>query len=68
MKNSILQMITILVLLTNVGYGQYFEGKITYGNVFKNKMKNFTDVELELMVGTYQKYFIKGGNYKSFTN
>jgi len=31
-------------------------------------MKNFTDEQLEAMIGNKQEYLIKGGNYKSFLN
>lgn len=31
-------------------------------------MKNFTDEQLGIMIGTKQEYFIKDGNYKSFLN
>ena len=49
-------------------HGQSFEGEIVYSNHFTSKMKNFTDEQLEAMIGTKQEYLIKGGNYKSFLN
>lgn len=58
----------LLLLMTNVLYCQYFEGEIIYSNHFVSKMKNFTDQQLEAMIGTKQEYLISGGNYKSFLN
>jgi hypothetical protein len=49
-------------------HGQNFEGEIVYSNHFTSKMKNFTNEQLEEIIGTKQEYLIKGGNYKSFLN
>src|ERR1051325_11563956 len=47
---------------------QIFQGEIVYNNKYTSKMKNLTDEMLNVMMGTKQEYFIKGGNYKSFLN
>lgn len=57
-----------LLLLTVQVQAQSFESEIIYSNHFTSKMKNFTDEQLNTMMGTKQEYFIKGGNYKSFLN
>ncbi|MCS6283661.1 MAG: hypothetical protein HUM72_24320 [Dolichospermum sp.] len=66
MKNSTLSLL-LLFFLTSA-YGQTFEGEIIYSNHFVSKMKNFTDQQLEVMIGTKQEYLISGGSYKSFLN
>lgn len=50
------------------GFGQHFEGKITYRNAYKSKMPNVTDEQFTGMMGSTQEYFIKGGDYKSLFN
>ena len=67
MKNK-LALLATLVLSIAFAHGQSFEGEIVYSNHFTSKMKNFTDEQLEAMIGTKQEYLIKGGNYKSFLN
>jgi hypothetical protein len=67
MKNRVLFFVTLL-LMSNVMYSQSFEGEIIYTNRFNSRMKNFTDEQLGMMIGTKQEYLIKGGNYKSFLN
>jgi hypothetical protein len=45
-----------------------FEGKIIYSNRFTSKVKNLSDEQLSMIVGTKQEYFIKGSSYKSILN
>jgi hypothetical protein len=63
-----LVLLATLVLSIAFAHGQSFEGEIIYSNHFTSKMKNFTDEQLEAMIGSKQEYLIKGGNYKSFLN
>lgn len=56
------------MLITDIVYSQNFEGEIVYSNVFTSKMKNYTDEQLGIIIGTKQEYFIKEGNYKSIFN
>jgi hypothetical protein len=58
----------ILIIITSYANAQTFEGEIVYKNQFTSKMKNFTDEQLGIMIGTKQEYLIQGGNYKSFLN
>lgn len=57
-----------LILFNNAATGQNFEGKMVYRVALKSKLPNFTDRQLEVLVGNKQEYFIKDGNYKSLTN
>ena len=47
---------------------QSFEGQITYENSYTSKVPNITSEQFNVMMGTTQKYYIKGGKYKSITN
>lgn len=67
MKNK-LMLLAAFVLSIASAHGQNFEGEIVYSNHFTSKMQNFTDEQLNTMIGTKQEYFIKSGNYKSFSN
>ena len=59
----------VCIMLTAIaGFGQYFEGKITYQNSYKSKSPQVSDKQLGSMVGTVQEYYIKGGDYKSVMN
>lgn len=60
-------LLSFLLVLSNA-YAQDFEGEIIYTNHFASKTANFTDEQLEAIIGSKQQYFIKGGNYKSFLN
>jgi hypothetical protein len=60
-------LLSFLLVLSNA-YSQNFEGEIIYSNHFTSKTKNFTDEQLEAMIGSKQEYLIKGGSYKSFLN
>ena len=59
---------TIFIALFFAGYAQYFEGEIIYNNKFTSKFPNVTGEQMGKIIGTKQEYFIKGGNYKSFTD
>ena len=67
MKNKLV-LIAALILSIYFAHGQSFEGEIIYSNHFTSKMKNFTDEQLEAMIGSKQEYLIKGANYKSLLN
>lgn len=58
----------VATLLTVSSFGQNFEGKILYNNVYKSKMPNVTDEQFTTMMGSQQEYFIKEGDYKSVAN
>jgi hypothetical protein len=60
-------LLSFLLVLSNA-YSQNFEGEIIYSNHFTSKTKNFTDEQLEAMIGSRQEYLIKGESYKSFLN
>ena len=47
---------------------QSFEGEIVYSNIIKTKTPQMTDAQWTQMLGARQKYYIKGGSYKSVTN
>lgn len=47
---------------------QNFEGKIVYQNTYKSKSPELSDQQLNLMMGTQQSWYLKGGDYKSETN
>lgn len=66
MKNLLLFL--FVVLLTQMVFGQSFEGKITYANTYKSKNPQMPDMQLAMMMGTTHKYFIKNGNYKMEMN
>ena len=51
-----------------VAAAQNFEGKIVYHNTYKSKSSDLSDQQLNLMMGTVQNWYLKGGNYKSETN
>ncbi len=58
----------VATLLTISSFGQNFEGKILYNNIYKSKIPNVTDEQFTAMMGSQQEYFIKDGDYKSVTN
>lgn len=58
----------VATLLTIASFGQNFEGKIHYNNVYKSKMPNVSDEQFNAMMGSQQEYFIKSGDYKSVAN
>ena len=62
-------LIFVTALLTHIAcFGQPFEGKITYTNVYKSKIPNVPDAQFTTMMGATQEYFIKAGDYKSISN
>jgi len=63
-----LLVFVLIIFSTLTVFGQYFEGKITYSNTYKNKNPKMTDQQWLSMMGGIQEYYIKGGNYKSVTN
>lgn len=58
----------VVTLLTISLFGQDFEGKILYNNVYKSKMPNMTDQQFTAMMGSQQEYSIKDGDYRSVSN
>lgn len=59
----------ICIMLTAfAGFGQYFEGKITYHNSYKSKSPQVSSQQLSDMVGAIEEYYIKNGDYKAVTN
>lgn len=66
MRKTLFLLITILV--TTLSFGQNFEGKIQYSNIYKSKNNNITDQQWSLMMGSNFEYSIKNGDYKSLAN
>jgi hypothetical protein len=66
MKKAITTLLSVLLLF--IAVAQNFEGKIIYKNIYKSKIPNITDQQLNDMMGTRQEYLIKNGDYKSLTN
>lgn len=69
-KINMIKTITFLLatLFAITSFGQSFEGKIVYKNIYKSKMPNVTDEQFTAMMGSTQEYFIKNGDYKSVAN
>ncbi len=63
-----LTLIILLVLSAGAIHAQIFEGKVVYNNRFTSKIKNLSDEQLQMFIGSKQEYFIKGGHYKSLLN
>jgi hypothetical protein len=63
MKYLFTVLLSALVSLTSLGQG--FEGQILYSNSYKSKTPTVTDQQWNDMMGTSQKYYIKGSSYKS---
>jgi len=63
-----IKLLSVCVLTITFSFGQTFEGKIIYENIYKSKIPNLSDQQFTLMMGATQEYLIKGGNYKSATN
>lgn len=55
-------------LFATIAFGQGFEGKIVYKNIYKSKIPNVSDEQFTTMMGSVQEYFIKDGDYKSVAN
>lgn len=66
MKKTALTFLTAFSILLT--FGQAFEGKIVYHNTYKSKNQQMPDQQWQMMLGSNQEYFIKGGNYKSVAN
>ena len=60
--------LTLLVLTTTFGFAQFFEGKVVYENTYKSKIPQFTDEQVQEMMGDNQTYLFKDGDYKSIMN
>jgi len=58
----------MLTLLSVVCFAQAFEGEIVYANTFKSKSMLVSDDQITGMMGSQQKYFMKGAEYKSEMN
>lgn len=63
-----LLIFALITFSTLTVFGQNFEGKITYSNIYKSKNPQVTDQQWLSMMGGTQEYYIKGGNYKSVMN
>ena len=61
-------IIAFAILAVAEVFGQSFEGKITYQNMYKSKLPNVTDQQFTSMMGEKQDYVIKNGDYKSSAN
>ena len=66
MKKTINLLLATLLAITS--FGQNFEGKIVYKNIYKSKTPGVTDEQFTSMMGSTQDYFIKDGEYKSVAN
>ncbi|MHA6248237.1 hypothetical protein ACXYMU_09900 [Pontibacter sp. CAU 1760] len=66
MKHLLLTLAFAFTSLTLAA--QNFEGKIVYQNTYKSKSPELSDKQLNLMMGTEQSWYLKGGDYKSETN
>lgn len=49
-------------------HAQSFEGKVIYKNEHKSKLPQYSDAQLDHILGDKQEYYIKGNNYKSIFN
>src|SRR5258706_11524437 len=61
-------LIIAISLISTLSIGQSFEGKIVYQNNYTSKLAQVKDEQFNVMMGTRQEYYVKGGNYKSVTN
>lgn len=62
-------LITLTLLLAGlITYAQSFEGYIIYKNSYKSKTPNLTDSLMTVMMGDIQKWYTKGGEYKTELN
>lgn len=66
MKITFLIILSLVISLAVLG--QPFEGEIIYTNSYASKNPKMTDEQWTSMMGSTQKYLIKGGNYKSTMN
>ena len=66
MTKTLTFLLALIFAITS--FGQSFEGKIVYKNIYKSKMPNVTAEQLTTMMGSTQEYFIKKGDYKSMAN
>ena len=57
-----------LVLFSSVIHSQPFEGKVVYQNSVKSKVSYISDNQLAAMFGDTLEYYIRQGDYKSFSN
>jgi hypothetical protein len=57
-----------ILLLSITTFGQQFEGKIVYQNVFKSKNPQINDAQWTAMFGSTQEFYVKGNDYKSEAN
>jgi hypothetical protein len=62
-------LLFLFILATLNGYSQKtFEGEIIYRNIFESKIASVSSEQMKALIGEKQEYFIKSGNYKSYTN
>lgn len=62
-------LITLSLLFTGlIIYAQSFEGYIVYKNTYKSKTDNLSDSLMTAMMGDIQKWYTKGGEYKTELN
>jgi len=63
------KLLFLFLLATLNGYSQKtFEGEIIYQNIFESKIASVSSEQMKALIGEKQEYFIKSGNYKSYTN
>jgi len=55
-------------MITQLSFGQTFEGEIVYQNVYKSKIPNLSDEKFTTLMGSTQDYFIKEAEYRSNAN
>ena len=61
-------LVIIFFFSVSTCIAQNFEGTIVYHNTYVSKVKDPESAQLNSLMGTTQKYHIKGGNYKSEVN
>ncbi|RVT99992.1 hypothetical protein EOD41_13585 [Mucilaginibacter limnophilus] len=66
MKRTLITLAFIIACI--VTYAQSFEGYIVYKNSYKSKTDNLSDSMMTAMMGDTQKWYTKGGEYKSEIN
>jgi len=58
----------IFLLLTKIVFAQSFEGEIIYLNSYKSKAANFSDQQVQSMMGNQEEYYLRAGDYKIVMN
>jgi hypothetical protein len=58
----------LFIFIARLAFGQSFEGKIIYHNIYKTKLNNVTDREWNDNMGNMEEYLINDSNYRVTTN